>query len=55
MLAWSDLKVLITLTSDSVECPVNGCQKTVPRQRKRFNPPLAFSTRMLRGGFPAVR
>lgn len=36
MLGWSDLKEFITVTDTTVECPVNGCQKTVPRQRKKF-------------------
>ena len=31
-----ELKSKIVVTDDTVECPVHGCTKVVPRQRKRF-------------------
>jgi hypothetical protein len=42
MLGWSDLKKVLTLTDGSVECPVNGCRQTVPRQKKKFRAVAAF-------------
>jgi hypothetical protein len=42
MLGWSDLKEFITLAEGSVECPVSGCQQTVPRQRKKFRAASSF-------------
>jgi len=42
MLGLSDLKEFITFTDSSVECPVNGCKKTVPRQSKKFLASPAF-------------
>lgn len=42
MLGWSDLKEFIALTDGFVECPVNGCQQTVQRQRKKFRAASSF-------------
>lgn len=42
MFGWSDLKEYVILTADNVECPVKGCQHTVPRQRNRFKADPGF-------------
>lgn len=42
MLGWSDLKEIIALSDDTVECPVKGCQHTVPRQRIDFRADAQF-------------
>lgn len=42
MFGWSDLKEFIALTDGFVECPVNGCQQTVQRQRNKFRAASSF-------------
>jgi hypothetical protein len=37
MFGLKNLRPEITVTEDSVKCPVNNCNKTVARQRKSFN------------------
>lgn len=42
MFSLQDLKAKINITSDSVECPVKGCQTIVERQRKKFKTEQKF-------------
>ena len=45
MFGFSQLKGNITVTEDSVECPVRGCGNTVARQRKNFKRSEEFKCR----------
>lgn len=42
MFGWSELKKQIRVLDGQVECPVNGCDKFVPRQSKVFKPLAQF-------------